>query len=447
MLNYNDVSLTKEEAAQILKTTPELLKEFEESYLEISDKENSETDNYFKINSRDAARKLEKPRTDKSDLINRIVNELLTDTEGYPALPSGEIVTNEEIASLPIQERPQLTGHLIQRQISEPSYPALLLIYKMWLDTGDKTLYNIFRHGLDIQDLDPIVYAMLGTNPNSMGYWLSALKNGAEAHGFFKIPETKIVKVPLPILQLTRLEYFSLTPATLEVVDRWAEKAFNLDPGRTYFIKTGTYSSKFDFRNAKVTTPPEVKEIGRYLLFIHSQANAMAHYDLSGRGQPCIYGVSTTNEWVVREYIENSNNLPCIYHGLPLRTEYRAFIDFDNDEIMGMFPYWDPELMKKRFSKGADADTADMKHDYIIFLKEEDRLNETFEKNKAHLMEHIREMLPDIPLKGQWSLDIMQDGNDFWLIDMAIAARSALVEKLPVKLDLPEEDWLPLLPR
>ena len=41
---------------------------------------------------------------------------------------------------------------------------------------------------------------------------------------------------------------------------------------KEYFIKTGTYSSKFDFRNARVSGPKEVRELGEYLLFIHFHA-------------------------------------------------------------------------------------------------------------------------------------------------------------------------------
>ena len=276
-----------------------------------------------------------------------------------------------------------------------------------------------------------------------MSSWFPALEKAVMQQDFFKVPDTKIVKVPLPILQLTHLDYFSLTPTTLHIVDAWAREAFELDENKTYFIKTGTYSSKFDFRNAKVTSPAEVREIGQYLLFIHAQALAMAHYDLSGRNQPCIYGVSTTNEWVVREYIEDKENLPCIYHGMPLHTEYRAFIDFDTDELIGIVPYWDSESMKKRFSQGSDADTADMKHDYIIYCKEEERLKKTFDANKDMLAERLKAMIPDIDLKGQWSLDIMQNNDEFWIIDMALAANSALVNRLPVKLEAPEENWLP----
>ena len=34
-------------------------------------------------------------------------------------------------------------------------------------------------------------------------------------------------------------------------------------------------------------------------------------------------------------------------------------------------------------------------------------------------------------MKGQWSIDIMQNGSDYWLIDMARASESALSECVP----------------
>lgn len=435
--------LSKEQVAELLNTTPEALAAFESAYEAVCDEENKASGNFFKINSRDVA--CHEPASDTKALEERIVAELLSEN----CLTDEEhvLVTNKEISRLPKKERPQLTGHLIAKDIPGESYPGLLYLYKKWLDTGDRACYHRFRQGLDLMDLDEVVYEMLGTNPNSIGHWFPALEEANRLHGFFRIPETKIRKVPLPILQLTRLEYTSLTPATLRIVDAWARTAFALEEDKTYFIKTGTYSSKFDFRNAKVTSPQEVREIGQYLLFIHAQANAMAHFDLSGRNHPCIYGVSTTNEWVVREYIPDKENLPCIYHGMPLHTEYRAFIDFDKDELLGIVPYWDAELMKKRLGQEDDSHTADMKHDYIIYCKEEKRLADTFAANKDMVSEKLRELIPDISLSGIWSLDVMQNGDDFWLIDMALAANSALVDKLPVQIPAPEENWLPDLGR
>ena len=436
-------SMSKEQVAQLLNTTPEALEEFEKAYHAVSDEENKKSGNFFKLNSRDVAKHIDVSDADVAEIEKRITDELLASSGCLPDHTIEHLVTNDDIKSLPEELRPQLTGTLVKKDIAGDSYPALLEMYMSWKKTGDKGFYHRFRQGLDILDLDSITYEIIGMNPNSMGCWFPALKKAVMQQDFFKVPETKIVKVPLPILQLTHLDYFSLTPTTLHIVDAWAREAFELDENKTYFIKTGTYSSKFDFRNAKVTSPAEVREIGQYLLFIHAQALAMAHFDLSGRNQPCIYGVSTTNEWVVREYIEDKENLPCIYHGMPLHTEYRAFIDFDTDELIGIVPYWDSESMKKRFSQGSDADTADMKHDYIIYCKEEERLQKTFDANKDMLVEKLKAMIPGIDLKGQWSLDIMQNDDEFWIIDMALAANSALVNRLPVKLEAPEENWLP----
>lgn len=47
-------------------------------------------------------------------------------------------------------------------------------------------------------------------------------------------------------------------------------------------------------------------------------------------------------------------------------------------------------------------------------------------------------------LTGQWSLDIMQNGDDFWLIDMATADCSALNDCIPKeKLNKVPENWIP----
>lgn len=442
----------KDKIAEILKTTPEALEVFEKAYKAVEDTDHDE-DNLFAMNSRQAAsesrtgyfpERIDEEQLNK--LINSIVDELIEIPKGNYLTDGNTLITNEDIKTVPESLRPQLTGTLYKVDIDEPAYISLLEFYKKAITEKNpkkaKIFYDHFRQGLDILDLDPITYQIIDRNRNSMGYWFPAISAAANAEGFFKIPETKIVKVPLPLLQLTRQDYMSLTPTTLQIVDNWAMRAFELDENKTYFIKTGTYSSKFDFRNAKVTGAKEVRELGEYLLFIHFQALQMA----SPLSKPTIYGACTTTEWVVREYIEDKENNPCIYHGLPLHTEYRVFVDFDTDEILGINPYWDPEVMKTRFANGSDADTNDMKHDYIIYRAHEETLMSRYEENKGKVLEHIQNMLPDVSLEGQWSVDIMQNGDDFWIIDMATADTSALSSCVPAgKLKKSPEDWLPKL--
>ena len=54
-----------------------------------------------------------------------------------------------------------------------------------------------------------------------------------------------------------------------------------------------------------------------------------------------------------------------------------------------------------------------------------------YEKNKELVLKHIKEMLPKVQLLGQWSVDIMQNGDVFYLIDMALAKNSALNDCVP----------------
>ncbi|MBQ0042170.1 MAG: hypothetical protein KBS85_02440 [Lachnospiraceae bacterium] len=277
-------------------------------------------------------------------------------------------------------------------------------------------------------------------NKNNIGYWLPKIKNAVKTSDFFAIPDTTIVKVPMPILQLTRTDYFSLTHTTKEIVNRYCQKVFGLNTNRKYFIKTGTYSSKFDFRNACIRSPQEVLEIGEYLLFIQFQASQMA----APLSKPCIYGVSTTNEWCVRDFIEDKENNPTIYHGLPLHTEYRVFVDCDTDEVIGIHNYWDSKVMKDRFGNQSDKDEPDKIYDYIIYTSHEETLYKRYEENKDKVVEKVKEILPLMKLSGQWSIDIMQNNNDFWIIDMAIAENSAFYDCVPLELRRKtDENWLP----
>ena len=460
-------SISKEEIAKLLNTNPAALEAFEKAYA--TQALNTESDNFFDMNSRMAAEENrgfggqtfigDKTFHENFDnLVDKIVNELLAQTTIYKHTHRHDSthhalnyigeqpVTLDDIKQLPEEIQPQLSGTLMKKDIGgAPSYVALLDIYKMMMKESNpkkkQGLYHHFRQGLDILDLDPVLYEMIGTNPNSMGYWLPKMAKAVESHDFFKIPETTIIKVPLTLLQLTRIEYQSLTRTTLDIVDKFCYKAFGLDTNKDYFIKTGTYSSKFDFRNARVTSAQEVRELGEYLLFIHFQAQMMA----SPLSQPSIYGVSTTNEWVVREFIEDKENNPCIYKGMPLHTEYRVFVDFDTKKVIGINPYWDPNVMKQRFGHEDDADSPHNIHDYIIYTAHEEKLMQRYNDNKDTIIEQVEKFLPDVDgLTGQWSIDIMQNGEDFWFIDMALAQNSALIDCVPVELRTTvEENWLP----
>lgn len=457
LFDKKNKELTKDEIAEFLKTSPEALAKFEKAY-ETQVLNKLPEDNLFDMNAKQAAdihSKLHNDILNKDidELTDRIVTELLGQTVVYSyknnkaeitkniALPANASVTKNEIESIPSELRPQLSGNLMTKDINKNSSAILIDNYRRFLNAKNpkekQMFYNHFRQGLDILDLDPITYEMLGQNQNSMGNWFPHLVTAHEKHDFFKLPDTTIVKVPITLLQLTRCDYSELTPTTMNIVNKFCQKVFLLNKDKEYFIKTGTYSSKFDFRNAHVYGAKEVSELGEYLLFIHFQALQMA----SPLSKPCIYGVSTTNEWVVREFIKDKENNPCIYKGMPLHTEYRVFVDFDSQTILGINPYWDPNVLKKRFTQSTDPT---MQHDYIIYQMHEDVLMKRYNDNKDIVVKHLKEMLPDINLTGQWSIDIMQNGNDFYIIDMALAQNSALKECVPKDmLKTAKEDWIP----
>lgn len=446
--------LSAEEIAEILKTDKESLKKFEDIY-KTNVLEQEAGNSLFETNSRQASAMLQKSVT-PDEIVNRIVDELLNITKTYeydgkrgsytvwksenPVNP----VTSEEILQFPKDLRPQFTGTLTKRDICCNSYPAILYQYKMWKDHKGTKLgtrfYHMFRQGLDILDLDAVLYEMIGMNPNSMGFWLPPLAEAAEDSSFFKIPKTIILKVPITLLQMTRNNYELMTPTTIRIINEYCKKVFRLDPSKEYFLKTGTYSSKFDFRNAYVHESSEVNEIGQYLLYIHYQALMMA----SPLTKPCIYGVSTTNEWVVREFIKDTENNPCIYKGLPLHTEYRLFVDFDTDKVIGETPYWRSDVMKQRFSRESDASSPHQKHDYAVYLSHEDKLMERYNENIKTVVNEMKHMAENVRLHGQWSVDIMQNGNDFYIIDMATASTSAFNDCIPKNLlRKDEENWIP----
>lgn len=450
----NKKTLSNKEIADFLKVNPEYLEEFEKAYQIAS--LNSDDDNFFKKNSRQAFIESRANNINEyyEDMVEKVVKELLDISKVYEYkrennleyiteyLPApNNLITKEEIMALPEHLRPELTGSMVKMDIGKGSSEQIVFMLKKYLENNDIKYYHMFRQGLDILDLDPITYQILSMNRNSIGNWLPALVEANKNKDFFKIPSTKILKVPMPVLQLTRLEYMDLTRTTKEIINRYIYKVFNLNDENDYFIKTGTYSSKFDFRNAKVTKGNEVHELGEYLLFIHYQALLMAS-PLNGKS---IYGVSTTNEWVVREWIEDKENNPTIYHGLPLHTEFRVFVDCDSKEVLSIENYWKPEVMEKRFSESR-GDGIDNKHDSVTFLLNKERLCKRYEDNKEKVVEEIKKILPDLNLKGQWSIDVMLNGDDFWLIDMAIAENSFYYDSIPIEKRIKsEENWIPKL--
>lgn len=458
--------ISLDEAAKLLKTDKKALEAFEMAYQDniLSQDPDPETEQLNAKQASEFKKQMDAGKMDGKyskaveDVISRVVNELVPQTKMYiyngdissvapkGYLPSPEhLLTNADLKGLPLALRPDLTGTLARRDIEVHSYAVILYFYQLYMSEKSpkkwKRFYHMFRVGLDLLDLDDITYAIIDQNKTSMGYWLPKLVEAAKGQDFFRIPKTKIAKVPLTLLQLTRLDYGGLSPTTLKIVDRWAYKVFGLDETKDYFVKTGTYSSKYDFRNAHIHGAKEVRELGEYLLFIHNQAISMSALT----NTTSVYGASTTTEWVVREFIKDKEDALTIYMGMPLHTEYRVFLDCDKDRVLCIVPYWDPNKMKDRFLNRHDSNSPHQRHDYVTYSAYEDVMMTRYEANAAKVAAHIEhDILPWLDLPGQWSLDIMQNGDDFWMIDMAPAEQSNFYDRVPSDLRRPEEEnWLP----
>lgn len=216
--------MSKEKLAEMLRVTPEALKAFEKSY-QLHSMNEPISDNLFKVNAKQAASlnpKQDVPEKGKvQDLIDRIVNVLLDQAliyeyDGKPGFTYGNIyscnqtrtvkvpenseVTLEEINELPKELRPDLTGRYVKKSLSDGTGDALLEQYQQYLNTKDprkkRFLYDHFRQGLDMLDLDGISYAILDRCQNSIGNWFPQLVNAIFYSDFFQLPKTKIMKVP-----------------------------------------------------------------------------------------------------------------------------------------------------------------------------------------------------------------------------------------------------------
>ena len=295
--------------------------------------------------------------------------------------------------------------------------------------------HGLFHRTASVSDLTEDLYTRFKLNPNSMTHWLPkvvAANNTvtSAAPAPFLIPETTIWRLPIELAQYIRIPYEDTTSASRVLFNDIISTVFELKPDTTYFIKTGTFSCKFEFANARCSEP---EEMGEYFQVIQNIAMAL--------------GAGESVDLVVREYIEDTEDNPTIYHGMPLRTEYRAFIDLDHcnpttgepePRLLGITPYWHPSVMEKALALASSDVGAGFGHindDYHTYREHKENLMSKFHLHRDDVIARITALLPALRaqgLQGQWSVDIMKNGEDFYLIDMALMCESALSELLAV---------------
>jgi hypothetical protein len=175
------------------------------------------------------------------------------------------------------------------------------------------------------------------------------------------------------------------------------------------FLKNATFSNKFD---AKASCFPRPGAYEMAMALVNVNYNAL------------MVGADGLTEVVVRERIPYENTTPTIYDGLPLRPEFRVFYDFDKKEPMYCANYWDFDYVYPNLFWEADK---------IIFEHERLRIETTYKAKKDEIVELVANAMLNVEgLSGQWSVDIMIDEEKKpWLIDMAIAQRSAYYRNTP----------------
>lgn len=276
---------------------------------------------------------------------------------------------------------------------------------------GEPSQKDLLSRLLSVSDLTEKTYERFAKNPNSLYNWLPAVTKALrQSESSLKTPDTKILRLPIELAQFIRLEYKDTSQQDKDLFNEFIFDQFKLEDDKTYFIKTGTFSSKFQFANAKCKEP---REMGEYFQVINNFAMTV------GAGQSV--------DLVVREYIEDVENNPTIYNGMPLRTEFRVFADFDKDEIIGVVPYWHPIVMKRALKHGL-ADS--IQQDYQTYLQHEDKLIQEYNDYLGQVQKEIRSILPHVTLEGQYSIDVMKNGDDLYVIDLALMSESALTELL-----------------
>lgn len=270
---------------------------------------------------------------------------------------------------------------------------------------------GLLSRTLSVSDLSVNLYKRFSENPNSLYNWFPAVQNALEnSQSNLKTPLTKTLRLPIELAQFIRIEYQETSQKDKELFNNFIFEQFGLEDDKTYFIKTGTFSSKFQFANAKCSEP---REMGEYFQVINNFA--------------MMVGAGHSVDVVVREYIEDVENNPTIYNGMPLRTEFRVFVDCDKDELIGVVPYWHPIVMERALKAGlADSIQAD----YKTYLSHEDKLTRDYNDNLNRVKQEVKNLLPHLNLTGQYSIDVMKNGDDLYVIDLALMSESALTELL-----------------
>lgn len=239
-------------------------------------------------------------------------------------------------------------------------------------------------------------------NPENMSYWFPKIATSkTRDKTILKIPETRFFTLDQETVNWLRSDHY--TEEAKQSFNRELNSFVgNFQKDKPLFIKTGIFSDKFVF---KFCYCKDRSQLGAQMLDIYYES--------------MILGADCTAEVVFREFIEDKDHWPKIYEGMPLHTEFRYFYDFDKKKLLGVANYWHPDLMLNHLRD----------KDKFMYKQALPNLLENYESYKKMIAHEISSYLEGVTgLMGKWSIDVMKNGDDFWLIDMARMEKSALTE-------------------
>ena len=244
----------------------------------------------------------------------------------------------------------------------------------------------------------------LRESPNNFSYWfphISMLEADA-----IRIPKSFVIPVPENLLDAFSLE----RKGDLKAIERWvAENVMPVIsenfPNGELFIKNGCFSNKFCFNTSCHITNACIDNVTDNLCNI--QYDSLT-FDTGGN-----------LEIILREWIPAPANTPTIYDGMPLRPEMRLFYDFDKHIYIYHVNYWDWDYCHDDICRNPE--------DKDVYEKAYPALEQNYSQWSKLCEPAILKALRQVKgLKGKWSVDfILEPDRRPWLIDMAVAERSA----------------------
>lgn len=253
----------------------------------------------------------------------------------------------------------------------------------------------------------------LRSDPNNMSKWLPAITPAAGEQRKLRIPKTVIVQVPDDVCLSFFMEHQGADRDRVIqfVKDQIAPKVKEAGFYPRFFMKNGGFSDKYQFNLCE----PGPDEVNIAMNLISMNYDALC-FDANGITEVCM-----------RELIpHNEKATPCIYHGMPLRPEFRVFYDFNRHQPLYVANYWDWDYCHDAICRNCT--------DRIVYESYYPKLLDQYNRHKNDVVKMVEDDMQSVSgLNGVWSVDVMlcepqeywEDYEGFWLIDMAVGCRSA----------------------